>query len=238
MQYKFTQNENYEDFACGRVIYNMKGSSNFPVRLAQEIFLRCLEYAPKKTGVRIYDPCCGNGYLLTVLGFLDSDILSGIIGSDIDADAVSATKRNLGLLSITGLDERVGQLERLYQDYNKLSHREAIDSGLRLRKLISHKMLETKAFQADILTKDALAGVDFIADIVITDVPYGNLASWSDESASTIDDMLHNVRPVLHKDSIIAVCSDKKQKISSNEFIRLEKHSIGKRKFEILKLNE
>lgn len=33
--------KNYEDFVSGRVLYNRKGATAFPVRLASEIFQRC-----------------------------------------------------------------------------------------------------------------------------------------------------------------------------------------------------
>ena len=43
LEYKFAPNDNYEDLSCGRVIYHRAGFSNFPVRLASEIFMRCFE---------------------------------------------------------------------------------------------------------------------------------------------------------------------------------------------------
>jgi hypothetical protein len=38
--YKYGLDENYEDFASGRVIYSGKGIPNYPVRLITEIFGR------------------------------------------------------------------------------------------------------------------------------------------------------------------------------------------------------
>ncbi len=37
MVYKYGLDENYEDFASGRVIYSGKGIPNYPVRLITEI---------------------------------------------------------------------------------------------------------------------------------------------------------------------------------------------------------
>ena len=34
IEYKYVQNDNFEDFASGRVIYHMGGEPTFPVRLA------------------------------------------------------------------------------------------------------------------------------------------------------------------------------------------------------------
>ncbi|QHQ63175.1 hypothetical protein Ana3638_22345 [Anaerocolumna sedimenticola] len=92
MEYRYSNNKNFEDFASGRVIYNYKGITNFPARLAQEIFGRCLEYSNKKNDIGIYDCCCGGGYMLTILGFMNADIISEITGSDINPDAVTKAK--------------------------------------------------------------------------------------------------------------------------------------------------
>lgn len=42
MEYKYTNNENYEDFASGRVLYHVGGEPTFPIRLTLELFERCL----------------------------------------------------------------------------------------------------------------------------------------------------------------------------------------------------
>ena len=45
MQYKFTQErENYEAYASGGVLYAAPGHPAFPIRLANEIFRRCMAY--------------------------------------------------------------------------------------------------------------------------------------------------------------------------------------------------
>lgn len=36
MFYKYYEKENFEDFACGRVIYNKSGVPNFPIKLGLE----------------------------------------------------------------------------------------------------------------------------------------------------------------------------------------------------------
>ena len=99
MEYKYGKNDNNEDFSAGRVLYIIKGMTNFPVRLAQEIYGRCLQHSRKKNNICLYDCCCGGGYLLTVLGFLNQDTIVKIIGSDIKIEMLKIAEKNLTLLS-------------------------------------------------------------------------------------------------------------------------------------------
>lgn len=85
MNYKYFNDDNFEDFASGRVIYHKTGMPNFPVRLAGEIFFRCLQYTDKKD-ITLYDPCCGSSYMLTVLGLLNIQEIENIVASDISED--------------------------------------------------------------------------------------------------------------------------------------------------------
>jgi len=238
MEYKYCSNDNFEDFACGRVIYNKAGMPNFPVRLSQEIFGRCLSYLKNKKGICIYDPCCGSGYMLTVLGLLNMDSINKIIGSDIDIEAVTMAKQNLSLLTEEGMKTRIQQLEDLYGRFHKASHEAAIQSANHIMNMLREHTGKptTFVFQADVLSVDALKERTFNADIVMTDVPYGNLASWQGSEDDIMGMLLENLIPVLKPDSVVAICSDKKQKIKNDKYQRLEKHQIGKRKFEILAL--
>ena len=63
MAYKYEiDHQNYEDYASGRVLYNQQGTTDFPVRLASEIFLRCLNILQNDGfggPYTIFDPCCG-----------------------------------------------------------------------------------------------------------------------------------------------------------------------------------
>ena len=44
MEYKFaSERTNYTDLASGNVFYSLPGHPAFPVRLASEIYQRCLE---------------------------------------------------------------------------------------------------------------------------------------------------------------------------------------------------
>ncbi len=228
MEYKYARNDNYEDFACGRVIYHMGGVPTFPVRLSLEIYERCLHYSKKQKDIRLYDCCCGGGYMLTVLGFLKNNTITEIYGSDIDTGYVKLANDNLSLLSGEGLQRRRKELGLLYEKYGKESHAQALQSLERLRQL-PHSEIKTHIFSQDAFEMDDLP---FIPDIIITDVPYGNLVEWNDESSS-VNRLLEVLSGVCDTETILCVSMDKKQKIQTNLYQKLEQQIIGKRKFEI-----
>ncbi len=234
MVYKYCENRNFEDFASGRVLLHRTGYPNFPVRLAQEVFCRCMERIGSPEQICIYDPCCGGGYLLTVLGFLNYGRIGSIAASDISAEAVELARENLSLLCLEGLRQRIEQLGRLRDLHGKSSSLEALESAENLLGIVTGaaRGIELEVFQADILSPGALEGRDFKADIVFTDVPYGNLVEWQEgqEDALCLPDRL---LPVIKDTSVVAVCSDKRQKFRSDYFRRLEKQAVGKRLFQI-----
>lgn len=230
MEYKFTQNENYEDYACGRVIYHMGGEPTFPVRLALEMYERCLQYSNKKENITLYDCCCGGAYMLTILGLLKNDTISELYGSDIDEDSLKLAADNLGLLTEAGITKRREELETLYHNYGKESHQEALRSLSRIEKLLPNEL------RISIFHRNALEVSDlpFIPDIIITDVPYGNLVEWG-EGSGGINHMMDALSGICGRETILCVCMDKKQKIQTERYQRLERQLIGKRKFEIYK---
>ena len=124
--------------------------------------------------------------------------------------------------------------------YHKESHMQAIESAKRIKDLLKEypTRINTAVFQANILSKGILEYKDFKADIIITDVPYGNLVSWEGTNGTVTDILLDNLIPILKPNSVVVICSDKKQKIKSDKYQRLEKQLIGKRKFEILSLKK
>lgn len=93
MEYLYCKNDNFQDFASGRVLYGGKGIPNFPIRLLLEIYSRALSYLNKEEDLVIYDPCCGGGYALTILGYYQNRYISKIYGSDIDEDMVAHAKK-------------------------------------------------------------------------------------------------------------------------------------------------
>ncbi len=233
MEYKYTHIDNYEDYASGRVIYHMGGEPTFPVRLTLEIYERCLQYSHKKKDITLYDCCCGGAYMLTILGLLKSNTISNIYGSDTDANSIKLAADNLGLLTESGLKKRRAGLEALYKAYDKASHRDALQSIDRIEKLLTGKI------KTDVFCRNALetGELPFLPDIIITDVPYGNLAEWS-EGSGGINQMMDALSEVCTKETIICICMDKKQKIQTEKYLRLERQLIGKRKFEIYKKKE
>lgn len=228
MEYRFAAKENYEDFASGRVLYHVSGEAAFPVRLASELYERCLHYSQKKTDITLYDCCCGGAYMLTVLGFLKGSTIGRLYGSDIDEDKLKLAGDNLKLLTGDGIRRRRDELRRLYDAYGKESHREALKSIDRIEKLLPER-IETHAFKRNALIPGELP---FIPDIVLTDVPYGNLTEWSEDGRG-VTDMMNALSAICSRNTIICVCMDKKQKIHTEIYNRLEKHTIGKRKYEI-----
>ncbi|NLY42701.1 MAG: hypothetical protein GX066_01760 [Clostridiaceae bacterium] len=234
MEYKYGKNDNYEDFSAGRVLYNVKGMTNFPVRLAQEIFGRCLQYSPIKNNICLYDCCCGGGYLLTVLGFLNQDTIGKIIGSDINIELLDIAEKNLSLLSKEGINRRILEIEHMIESYQKQSHIEAKHSAIKLRGLIKTD-IEFKVFQSDALRT---INLDIKPDIIITDVPYGKMVNWKSDEENVIDKLLDSLYEICSSDTIIGLCMNKKQKVRNEKFMRLEKQQIGKRKFEILRKNK
>ena len=73
-----------------------------------------------------------------------------------------------------------------------------------------------------------------MADLIITDVPYGGLSAWTDDGTPAINRMLINLAAHLNERAVVAVVSDKRQKINNPPYRRIEKFNIGKRKAEIL----
>ncbi len=230
MEYKYCKKANYEDYSSGRVLYGSRRIPNFPVRLVNEIFGRALYYSEKKKDLIIYDPCCGGGYLLTVLGLFYCSNIQKIYGSDIDENVLEIAKKNLALLSSKGLDNRKIELIKLYEAFGKKSHQEALDSVERLKTQLVRD-IPYEVFVAD--STKRIKHMD--ADIIITDIPYGNLVEWKNETDNASELMLEQLYMISPKSMILAIVMEKKQKIHSKFWIQLEKHSIGKRQFVIMK---
>ena len=231
MQYKYCDNENFEDYASGRVLYSSEGVANFPVRLVNEIFGYAKEYSVKKRDLCVYDPCCGGGYSLTVLGLMNADVIKKLCGSDVDAKMVEVARKNLALLSEDGLKKRYAELQSLYDLYGKSSHADALKSIERFRNGMK-RSIATELFVADCTELPLLS-----PDIIITDVPYGNLVEWNTESKNPLHDMLQQLASISHKDTVLAISMDKKQKAIHPAWVRKKKQIIGKRKFEIYVCN-
>ena len=250
MPYLFaTEPRDYADLASGRVLHSLPGYPAFPVRLASEIFQRCL--ARRAAGgltapCVVYDPCCGTGYLLSVVALLHWEAVQHVIASDIAAQAVSLANRNLDLLTLNGLDRRGVEIAAMLKVYGKDSHREALESCQRLRQWVApraaaHPIL-TQTFQADAADGAALAAHlrGTRVDIVITDIPYGQHSQWQSAAplfstgADPVWGMLDALRGVLSPQGLVAVAADKRQKVAHADYRRVEHFQVGKRRVVIL----
>lgn len=253
MQYKYaTEQLDYSDFSSGRVLYSLPGHPAFPVRLASEIFQRCLAH---RTGIygnttrcTLYDPCCGAAYHLSVLGFLHGEHIQKVIGSDIDEKAVALAARNLGLLHRQGLEERSRELSGLFAQYGKESHREALRSASVLKEKLptftEGRSLSIQVFQASAIDRKAISShiQPKSVDIVFTDVPYGQHSQWREADFNGFENpltsMLDVLLDVLSPSSIVAISSDKQQKAVHERYERIEHFQAGKRRVVILKPTE
>lgn len=228
MQYRYIERGNYEDLSSGRVLYAHAGIPNFPVRLLYEMFRRSLEYAGKSRDLAVYDPCCGGGYLLTVLGFGYQDRISCLVGSDIDEKMVAFARRNTALLTRQGMEGRIRELEDLWDRYRKPSHAGALESAARLLKDLKRDM-PSVLFAAD-CTRNLIDCPK--VDVILTDLPYGQLTTFRGGEDS-VGRMAETLAAVAQEGTVLAVCMDKGQRFSGRMWERMEKQNVGKRRFEI-----
>lgn len=250
MPYRFAlEDRDYTDFASGRVLFSQPGRPVFPVRLANEIFLRGMSRRePQGAGgpVTLYDPCCGSAYHLSVLGFLHGKVIRKLIGSDVDESVLTVARRNLGLLSEAGLDRRVAELNFLFDQYGKESHAGALESAARLKVLLREQAREElpgRVFTADALDPDSvargLAGEP--VDLVVSDLPYGRLSNWQGagsaggEPFDPVARLLGSLLPVLSPGAVVALACDKGRRIGHAGYRVIEKFRIGLRQVVLLR---
>jgi 23S rRNA (guanine2535-N1)-methyltransferase len=245
MQYKYAKEHlDYSDFSSGRVFYSLPGHPAFPVRLANEIFQRCVALRKtiyeNSTPCILYDPCCGAAYHLSVLAYLHAESIREVIGSDVDEKAVALAKRNLGLLSLTGLDNRIHEISTMLEEYGKDSHKDALRSADILKNKLfglgEDYSIKTKIFRANVTNSKEISNniKTKSVDIVFTDIPYGQHSHWHDsetnDSFNPLRSMLDSLLGILSPSSIVAIVSDKQQKASHESYQRLEQFQVGKRR--------
>lgn len=242
MPYRYaTRKVDYSDYASGKVFYNLPGRTAFPVRLALEIFERCLairEASGMSKPVRLYDPCCGVAYHMAVLAFFHLQDIHEIIASDIDTQALKIAARNLALLTPEGMDRRILEIERLREQYGKASHDEALASAIALRQQLSAQpgggSIRTDLFQADVFDRAAIHASmgERKVDLVITDVPYGWKSSWqgtAEQAEGPVSVLLETISGVLAERAVVAVASAKGEKVSHPGYIQAGKLKLGLR---------
>jgi len=231
MNYRFAEKKSFQFLAAGSAIKSYKGNTNFPVRLGQEIFNRCLHYIDNGEKVTIYDPMCGTGYLLTTVGLLNFNKISKIYGSDINEEVIDVARKNLRLLTIEGIKEREIEIQNLLDNYNRESFRTSLQHISVFKELVN-KNMDFELFKRDLFDRNVKS--DIKADIVLVDLPYNNLVNYQGEySKSKLEEQLINLA---QKSKIVAIIKTKVQKLTiSPNLRRLEKIKVGQRVIEIFK---
>ena len=129
--------------------------------------------------VRIFDPCCGAAYHLSVIAYLHWDSVCRVICSDIDEKAVQLAERNLGLLTPAGMERRSREISAMVRLYDKESHKGALESLTRMQEqvnwLTAVRPIQTHVFRANATEAASLReGLQGAAiDMVFSDIPYG-----------------------------------------------------------------
>jgi tRNA G10 N-methylase Trm11 len=221
----------YEDYAAGRILYTQVGMTSFPVRLASEVFQRCAAFLGKRR-LRVYDPCCGSAYLLTTLGFLHGEQVAALWAGDVNPLAVSIAQRNLGLLTADGIAQRQAEIEIMLRDYGKASHADALSSVQALRQILPQQAIETQVWLADAIQPPLAKAC---VDVLLTDVPYGDIVSWNGQVADNpIHQLLEAHHALLAQPSVVAIISAKKQKVAHPHYRRSVHDTLGKRRITLL----
>ncbi len=212
MTYRYAvQRDDYSDLASGLVLRSAPGMPGFPVRLASEIFQRASEIHGRGGSLTVWDPCCGSGYLLTVMGLLHPGRIHTIVASDVDESALSLAKANLGLLTVDGLSARRQRLLELAHTHGKPSHHQAAQAAWRLldrvRAVDTPPAVSTAV--ADVFDPNELAGAlpAVSPDIVLTDAPYGGLTDWlgAPTHAEPIPTMAWALAAVVAPDTVLTI---------------------------------
>ena len=232
MKYKCETNKrDYSDFSSGRVLYNAANTTAFPVRLACEIIQRAFDILIKKGAhepFKIYDPCCGGGFLLATIGFLYHKQISELIATDYDDEVLDTAKKNLSLLSYEGLARRKEEIEGYIQAYGKDSHLQALQSIEYLETLLGEENIKISCNKRDITDMSDFPIAE--ANIIITDIPYGIIVDWQGDNEDPIKILFENSYKALDKKhSVLVIIADKKTKLQHLSFKRIQYFKLGKR---------
>ncbi|MEO3805556.1 rRNA methyltransferase [Nonomuraea sp. B1E8] len=205
-----TVRADYSDLSSGSVLHSAAGFPAFPVRLASEIFQRALALRGGDRPAVVWDPCCGSGYLLTVLALSHRSRIASVLASDLDPEALGLAGRNLALLGRAGLAARAADLEARSVRFGKPAYGAAAHAAHRLAAELDaaggdvpHAVRQADVFDPDQLRR-ALG--HRAPDIVVTDVPYGEQTHWyGSGAASGVTGMVAALSAVLPPGSVIAV---------------------------------
>ena len=228
-----TTRSDYSDLASGFVLRSAPHYPAFPVRLAQELFLRCAAHVGVQGPLTLWDPCCGSGYLAVVTGLLNRPRLGRLMCSDVSPDAVALAARNLALLTAAGLAERERELLGRAAQHGKEDYAERAAAARRLAAELQEAGgdLPGAAVVADVFDPVALAALP-AADLVITDVPYGEQTSWQGSAPAAQDALgalLRSLCQVLPEHAVVALCARQRRISFDPPVLALERFRIGHR---------
>ncbi|MCD4817583.1 MAG: hypothetical protein K8S23_02700 [Candidatus Cloacimonetes bacterium] len=245
MKYKFTSKENFSDFSSGKVINSIPGIPAFPIRLMSEVFQFCLSKRKQNNPVTIYDPCCGSAYHLTVLSFLHIDRINKIYCSDIDEKVLTIADKNLKLLTIDGINDRIQELKILFQRFHKNSHKDAYESAEKLKTILFKKKphidILKKSFSNNILNPSFPSElVETNIDLVFADIPYGKSTEWisRNNEVEEVWLLLENILKIINNQTLIAIAQTNKIPIEHESYVQIKKMKIGKRIIRIYKMKD
>jgi hypothetical protein len=242
--YRFdVHRRDYADLASGAVLHSAPGFPAFPVRLAAEMFLRGLALVGGRAPVTIWDPCCGTGYLVTVLALLHRRRVDQVIASDIDARAVTLARRNLRLLTGDGLGERAAELTGRADRFGKPSYAATAEAATRLaRQLAGHGGdVPAVAGVADAFDSGQLVPVlgGRTPQLVITDVPYGEQTHWHGPAAGGgLPAMVRAVAAVVPPETVMVVAARGRRVPLGAVAPPIERFKVGTRSVAIVRAGQ
>lgn len=231
MGYRYAvERTDHSALASGHVLRSAPGFPGFPVRLASELFQRAMVHTQEET-VRLWDPCCGSGYLVTVLGLLHRDRLTHVRATDVDPDAVALAARNLRLVTAEGLVEREEELRRSALDFGRVTFVERAEAARDLAAglVAQGGDLPHETAVADVFSLEG----EVDADLVLTDVPYGEMSRWAGNvpggAPGPMPGLLASLGRVLPEHAVVVVTA-RTRRVALPEGVRaLERVKVGNR---------
>ncbi|RNL84322.1 rRNA methyltransferase [Halostreptopolyspora alba] len=230
MAYRYaTERVDHTDLASGYVLRSVPGQPGFPARLASELFQRSLAHLDADP-VGLWDPCCGGGHLAAVLALLHRDRLAHVHASDVDGDSVRIAARNLDLLTERGMAERERELRAGAVEFAKPAFSDRAEAARRLAEWLRSRGGDLRH---SVWEADAFAPVppERRVDLVLTDVPYGNLAHWAGArpAGDEVHALLRALSGVLPAEAVLTVTARARRVDLPRGVRALERVRVGNR---------
>lgn len=217
------------------VLVSAPGRPTLPVRLTLELFGRALSFL-NSGPVTVWDPCCGAGTTLTVLGLCRGSALSGLVGSDVDPSPLDLARRNLALLDPGGLDARGAELEALALRHAKPGYSAAAAAARRL----NASPVPYELAVADATDVAATAGLveRHRPRVVIADLPHGVQTGWSGSTDDAGAELVTALASVLAPDAVIAVSGRGRKVVLPPGTRTVERLRVGHRAVAIVRAGD